>query len=157
MREFTVKSEATISDQLISDIVVTAFEGGSTFWCDQAQCVERDDNGDWQLVEGDRYKALKTTDGCGPYANPEFWDNDKRGYRLHDQYEEQNVPKTLTMAAILKALQWQQPKPTPQQKQYGMNPNWYRKVVDRVLSEEYDAGDADIVVQIAVFNDYVYG
>jgi hypothetical protein len=157
MREFKVKSETTITDKLIAYIVITAFEGGSAFWCDSARCVERDAKGDWQEVEGDRYKALMTEDGCGPYANPEFWDNDKRGYRLHDEYEEADIPKVLTLSAILKALQWQQPKPTPNEKRFGINPNWYRKIVDRVLSEDYDAGDADAVVQIAVFNELVYG
>jgi hypothetical protein len=89
--------------------------------------------------------------GMPLYSRPEFWDNDRVGYRLRDQYEENFVPKVLTLASILKALQYQ----PPQKK--GISNNWYRKVVDRVLSEEYDAGDADTVVQIAIFNEVVYG
>jgi hypothetical protein len=91
------------------------------------------------------------------YDNPEFWDNDKRGYRLYDLYDEIVVPKVLTMAAIIKALQWQQPRPTPSQKSMGINPNWFRKVVDNIRDENMDANDADAVIQIAVFNDLVYG
>jgi hypothetical protein len=150
MREFNLKHETTITDQTIADLVITAFEGGITYWCDSARAVERDDHGDWQLVEGDRYDSFKL-DGCGPYTNPEFWDNDKRGYRLHDQYDEVEIPKVLTLSAILNALH-HQPKDAK-----GTPMNWMRKLVDRVVEEQYDAEDADTLVQIAVFNHVVYG
>jgi len=156
MREFQLKTETVITDRRIADIVVTAFEGGSSYWCSKAEPVERDDNGEWQLISAARFEVLGG--GHEPmYDNPEYWDNDKRGYRLYDEYDEIVIPKVLTLAGIIKALQWQQPKPTPKEKQYGINPNWYRKVVDRIKDEEYDAADADAVVQIAVFNEVVYG
>jgi hypothetical protein len=55
------------------------------------------------------------------------------------------------MSAIKKALHYQPPK------RKGESNNWYRKVVDRLLSEDYDAGDADALVQVAVFGELVYG
>jgi len=156
MREFKLKSETTVTDRMIADIVVTAFEGGISYWCSNAVPVERDDKGDWQIISAARFEVLAA--GHAPmYDNPDFWENDKRGYMLHDEYEEKPIEKVLTLAGILTALQWQQPKPTPKEKQYGINPNWFRAVVDRIKDEEYDAADADAVVQIAVFNEVVYG
>lgn len=152
MREFTVslQDEHVITDQLIADWVVTAFEGGITYWCHNVECVERDKNGLWQEIEGERYDALMI-DGCGPYVNPDFWSYDQRGYRLYDPYEEAWVPKVLTMSALLKALKYQPPKSEHQ------SPNWFRKTVRSLIDEDYDAGDADTLVQVAVFGELVYG
>lgn len=155
MRKFSVKSEATVTDQLIADIVITAFEGGSVYWCEGAQAVERDENGDWYEMIGEQYTQYQI-DGVGAYANPEFWENDKRGYRLTTD-EGEEIKKVLTLASLLKALRWQQPKPTPAEKRLGSSSNWFRKLVDRVVAEDYDAGDADTLVQVAVFNEVVYG
>ena len=150
MREFTVQRGEAVSDKLIADWAITALEGGIGYWCDSAECVERDDHGNWQPLIHEGYSAF-VVDGVGPYANPEFWDNDKRGYRLHDEYEESSIDKVLTLSAMLKALQHQPPS------RKGVSDNWMRKVVDRLLSEQYDAEDADTLVQIAVFKEVVYG
>lgn len=152
MREFTVslQDDHEITDQLIADWVITAFEGGSTYWFDKAECVKRDQKGEWVRVLGDDYDQW-VEDGVGPYANPEFWDNDSRGYRLYDTYEEAWVSKVLTMSAMLKALKYQPPK------QKHVSPNWFSKTVRSLIDEEYDAGDADALIQVAVFNELVYG
>lgn len=150
MREFNIKSEATVTDNDIAYWVITAFEGGISYWCGQSECVERDANGQWQTLSDDRYESFRL-DGCGPYTNPEFWDNDKRGYRLFDAEDMSPFPKVLTLASLLKATQYQ-PK-----HQKGVSDNWFRKVVDRFLSEDYDAADADCLVQVAIFNELVYG
>ena len=150
MREFAIRAEQTVTDQLVADWVITAFEGGSSYWCDLAECVERDDKGQWVEITGDRYKSFQI-DGIGPYANPEFWENDKRGYRLHDEYDEKWIQKVLTLSGLLKALQYQPPK------HKFATPNWYRKVVSSLITENYDAGDADTLVQVAVFGELVYG
>ncbi len=150
MRSFNVATEVTVTDELIAEWVITAFEGGTSYWASEAECVERDEHGKWQGIPTERYQSFMK-DGCGPYTNPEFWENDSRGYALYDQYEEAWIPKVLTLAALLKALK-HQPKQVK-----GQSNNWFRKVVRRLVSEDYDAEDADILVQIAVFNEVVYG
>jgi len=150
MREYTIKTETTVTDQLIADAVSTAFEGGITHWCGEAVAVERDNHGEWQIATTALFNSL-IGENSGPlYSIPEFWDNDKRGYRLtNDQGDE--IKKVLTLSAIRNALQYQPPN------QKGISNNWFRKIVDRTVSEDYDADDADILVQIAVFNELVYG
>lgn len=159
MREYTVKSETTVTDKDIAYWIITAFEGGIQYWCDNAKPVVRDEHGDWVDMSAGKMREIEDANSEGHdyahggplYAMPEFWDNDKVGYRLFDPYEEAWVPKVLTLSAVLRALKYQPPK------KKGISPNWYRKVVDRLISENYDAGDADSLVQIAVFNELVYG
>lgn len=147
---FTIQKDKVVTQKDIAYWVITAFEGGITYWCDGAEAMERDENGQWQKLTGDRYVANQI-DGCGPYANPEFWENGLRGYRLYDPYEQKWCDHVLTMAAIRKALNYQPPK------RKGISTNWFRKVVERLVEEDYDAGDADTIVQIAVFGEVVYG
>jgi hypothetical protein len=150
MREYAIQAERRVTDGDIADIVITAMEGGSVYWCDKAEAVARDEHGDWQPIEGDQYDSF-VVDGVGPYANPEFWDNDKRGYKMHDEYDEAWIPKVLTLSALLKATQYQPPHNKHQ------SDNWFRKVVDSVITGDFDAGDADTLVQVAVFGEVVYG
>lgn len=148
---FTVQRDRVVTQKDIAYWVITAFEGGSTYWCDSAEAVARDKNGEWQALTGDAYDQY-VENGIGPYANPEFWENGLRGYRLYDPCEEAWVPTVLTMASIRHALNNYQPP-----KKRGISQNWFRKVVDRLIDEDYDAGDADTIVQIAVFGEVVYG
>ena len=151
MREYNIKRDQVITDQLIADIAVTAFEGGISYWCDRAEAVKRNEHGEWERVLGDEYEGWLTESGVSPYANPEFWDNGKRGYRLYDPYEERWCDHVLTMSGLLKAMHYQPPH------RKGVSDNWFRKVIDRIASEQYDAADADCLVQIAVFGEGVYG
>jgi hypothetical protein len=151
--EYKIKSEKTINDSLIADIVITAIESGHDgigYWCGHAEAVERDQKGDWKALVGPAYGEY-VVDGIGPYANEEFWHNDSRGYRLTDSEEGAVIQKVLTASAIVKALHYQPPQVK------GQSNNWYRKTVDRILDEQYDANDVDAVVQIAVLGEVVYG
>ena len=152
MRNFNIKreTETTVTDQDIADWVITAFEGGITYWCEDVRPMQRDAHGDWQELTGEGYTQFQI-EGVGGYANPEFWDNDSRGYQLYDMHEEKWVTKVLTLSSLLKALNWQPPK------NKHASPNWFRKVVDSMVTENYDAGDADCLVQVAVLGDLVYG
>ena len=145
---FTVQQDHTVTQQDIADWVTTAFEGGSNYWIDQVEVVQRDSQGQWQPLSGDAISALQI-DGVGPYANPEFWVNDSRGYRI--TYDEEAIKKVLTASSLVKAFGYQ-PKIFK-----GQCKNWFRKVCDQMLSENYDAGDADIMVQVAILNEVVYG
>jgi len=143
-------TEREYTDRDLAYWVITAMEGGIGYWCDKAEPVERGDDGQFYEMIGDSYTQWQI-DGVGAYANPLFWENGKRGYRLWDEYEQAWIPEVLTMTSIQKALQFK-PK-----KVKGQNPHWFRKVVDRLLSEDYDAEDADTLVQVAVFRELVYG
>lgn len=144
MKRYEIQTKVEITSQDIAYIVVTAFEGGISYWCDGAELVEQLADGGWDPVSKERYESLMI-DGCGPYANPEFWELDNIGYRLHDEYEEGTAPLILTRAALIKALE------------HPINDN-YSSCIRRLLSEDYDAGDADIIVQMAVYDgEVVYG
>lgn len=155
MRKFTVQTEAIVTDQNVADWVTTAFEGGMTYWCPNAEAVVRNDYGQWVPMSAGAMREIEAaapedSSGYPLYALPHFWDNDKVGYRLTTD-EDEVVKKVLTLASVLKAFSYQ-PKQTK-----GLSDNWFRKVCARLISEDYDADDADALVQIAVFNELVYG
>ena len=155
IRTYVVQTETTVTDQDIADWVTTAFEGGVSYWCPNAEAVVRNDQGQWVPMSAGHMRAIEEAAtpnhlGYPVYALPHFWDNDKVGYRLTDD-EGEVVPKVLTLAAVLKAFKYQ-PKQTK-----GTSGNWFRKICDRLISEDYDADDADNLVQVAVFGEVVYG
>lgn len=143
MKSFTIKTETDITTDDIANMVITAFEGGISYWCDLAVPVKlAATNTGWEPIEGNEYERMKI-DGCAPYANPVFWETENVGYKLHDEYDEDWVPVILTRDTILKALN----HPLP----------GYEDSIRRLLAEEYDAADADVLVQSAIFNEVVYG
>ena len=143
MKKFTVKTEVELTSEDIANIVITAFEGGISYWCGEVELVEFTMSNGWQPVSTKRYDELMI-DGCGPYANPKLWEVDEHniGYRLTDD-EGETIATILSVATILKALN----HPLPNQEE----------VVRRIVTDEYDALDADCIVQSAVFNEVVYG
>ena len=141
MKKFTVKTEVTITSDDIANMVITAFEGGISYWCGEVELVEFTVGGGWEPVPQKRYDTLMI-DGCGPYANPELWDSDTIGYRLTTD-EGEVIPVILCTPTIIKALNHPLPR--------------YEDCIKRLLAEDYDAWDADNLVQSAVFNEIVYG
>lgn len=145
----TVKVQITheLSLQDVANIMITAFEGGISYWCPSAQAVELTASG-WQQLVGQRYDEQRI-DGCGPYANPSFWDKTdiKRGYILfHDPDEEghfQKIERVVTVNRIGSAIT----------KLNQINP----EVAMRIVTEQYDANDADVLIQVAAFEEVVYG
>ena len=118
-----------ISDELIEDILCTAFEGGITYWADNISC---EDNKDMKKVGGWKHEYLTKTKK-----------KDAVMY-IHDISDEQKHP--ITKKSIIDALQKMD---DPKYK--------YTKALSRILEQTYDADDADIVVQTASFGDVVYG
>jgi len=147
----TATSDREYTDMDVAYWVITAFEGGSSYWCNKAEAVKRDQDGKWVRILGDDYDQWLCEDGVSPYANPLFWENGARGYRMWDEYEEKWCDHVLTLSSIQKALKYQPPK------HQGQSRNWFRKTVDSLITEDYDAGDADTLVQVAVFGELVYG
>ena len=118
-----------ISDELIEDILCTAFEGGITYWADNISC---EDNKDMKKVGGWKHKYLTKTK--------------KKDAVMYIHESETGEKYPITKKLIIDALQKMD---TPEYK--------YTKALDRILNEQYDADDADIVVQTACFGEVVYG
>lgn len=117
-----------ISDELIENLLCTAFEGGITYWADNVSC---EDNKDMKKVGGWKHEYLTKTK--------------KKDAKLiiHITIDDK---VSITKKSIIDALQKMD---TPEYK--------YTKALNRILNEQYDADDADIVVQTACFGEVVYG
>lgn len=144
MREIKLTQRKELSDQDIANIVITAFEGGSNYWMEGARPALLTASG-WHEMSNSLRKYWRTENGCGPYANPEFWESDLRGYliALEDCYA--HYP--LTASRISAQLQDMASDENP----------WVNDVAARLLNEEYDADDADYLIQMAVHGEVVYG
>ena len=122
-----IKITIEISDELIEHLLCTAFEGGSTYWAENISC---EDIEDMKKVGGYKSEYLTKTkkDNAVMYIHAE---DDKH---------------PITKKSIIDALQKMD------------NPKYkYTKVLSRILNEQYDANDADIVVQTACFGEVIYG
>ena len=117
-----------ISDELIEDILCTAFEGGITYWADNVSC---EDNTDMKKVSGWKHEYLTKTK--------------KKDAVMYIHTVDGSKPQ-ITKKSIIEALQ-----------QMGDPKYKCTKALSRILEETYDADDADIVVQTACFGEVVYG
>ena len=118
-----------ISDELIEDILCSAFEGGITYWANNVSCEDKED---MLKVKGWKHEYLTKTK--------------KKDAVMYIHDAETGEKYIITKKLIIDALQkMDNPK-------YG-----YTKALGRILNETYDAWDADIVVQTACFREVVYG
>jgi hypothetical protein len=118
-----------ISDELIEYILCSAFEGGITYWADNISCK---DNKDMKEVGGWKHEYLTRTK--------------KKDAVMYIHEAETGEKYPITKKSIIDALQKMD------------NPEYkYTKALGRILSETYDADDADIVVQTACFGEVVFG
>ena len=118
-----------ISDEMIEYLLCSAFEGGITYWANNVSC---EDNKDMKKVGGWKHEYLTKTKK-----------KDAVMY-IHDTESEEKYP--ITKKSIIDALQKMD---TPEYK--------YTKALNRILNGQWDAYDADIVVQTACFGEVVYG
>ena len=116
-----------ISDELIEHILCSAFEGGIVYWADNVSCEDKED---MQKVGGWKHEYLTKTK--------------KKDAKL--TISGYGFICSITKKSIIDALQKMD------------NPEYkYTKALGRILSESWDADDADIVVQTACFGEVVYG
>ena len=117
-----------ISDEMIEDILCSAFEGGSTYWANNVSCHNRED---MKKVGGWKHEYLTKT-------------------KLKDAkliiHTIEGGQVAFRKKSIIHALQKMD---KPEYK--------YTKALDRILNGQWDADDADIVVQTACFGEVVYG
>ena len=116
-----------ISDELIEYILCSAFEGGITYWANNISC---EDNKDMKKVGGWKDTYLTKT-------------KKKDAKLIINGY---GFIASITKKSIIDALQKMD---TPEYK--------YTKALNRLLNGDWDADDADIVVQTACFGEVVYG
>ena len=124
----TINYTVPISDELIENILCTAFEGGITYWAENVSCEDRED---MKKVGGWKHEYLTKTK--------------KKDAVMYIHTMEGGKVK-ITKSLILEALQ-EMDKPE----------NKCTKALGRILDETYDACDADIAVQMACFGQVVYG
>tara|TARA_Y100001963_G_scaffold154413_1_gene243136 strand:+ start:606 stop:998 length:393 start_codon:yes stop_codon:yes gene_type:complete len=118
-----------ISDELIENILCCAFEGGITYWAYNVSCKDREDMKKVGCWKHEYLTKTKLKDAV---------------MYIHDTYSNEKHP--ITKKSIIDALQ-------------KMDDPKYKctKALNRILDEEYDADDADLVVQNACFGKVVYG
>ena len=125
----TINYTVPISDELIENILCTAFEGGITYWAENVSCKDRED---MKKVGGWKHEYLTKTKL-----------KDAVMY-IHESQTGEKYP--ITKKSIIDALQKMD------------NPKYScTKALGRILDETYDACDADIAVQMACFGQVVYG
>ena len=120
-----------ISDELIEDILCSAFEGGITYWANNVSCHN---NKDMKKVGGWKHEYLTKTK------------KEDAGMFIHviEGYGQGKV--RITKESIINALQKMD------------SPEYnYTKALNRLLNGGWDADDTDIVVQTACFGEVVYG
>lgn len=101
------------SDELVGDVLVTAFEGGINYWCDSGEVSgDKDLPYYWRFVHGGEAK-------------------------IRDAYE--GKYHTLKRKDLVRGMRM-----TSSQR----NTDW---------DIDFDADDADMAVQFAVFGDVIYG
>tara|TARA_R110002012_G_scaffold152869_1_gene312793 strand:+ start:898 stop:1314 length:417 start_codon:yes stop_codon:yes gene_type:complete len=127
--EVTINYTVPITDEMIEHILSSAFEGGSTYWADNVSCEDRED---MLKVGGWKHEYLTKTKK-----------KDAVMY-IHDGETEEK--HAITKKSIVEALQKMD------------NPKYKcTKALKRILDEKDDSGDADLVLQMACFNEVVYG
>ena len=117
-----------ISDEMIEYLLCSAFEGGSTYWANNVSCHNKED---MQKVGGWKHEYLTKT-------------------KLKDakliMHTDDGCEVAFSKKSIIDALQMtDDPK------------NGCTKALNRILFGDWDAGDADIVLQMACFKEVVYG
>lgn len=140
----TLKVTKTISAQCVADILTTAVEGGIAYWANDYRGV------DW------------TRDALGTDCRVGYVTEFRIGNPLPDA-ECDVKPKRRKVGAreIVRALQWLQDAPSddsiPSHAKAGAD--YVAEIIGHCLPDgfEGDAGEADIVLQVAVFGRIIYG
>ncbi len=134
--EITIKKE--ISFEMIENIIVTAIEGGSNYWyfldLDKATNMP-------SREQNEEIVPLSIRIAQGVFNDPEFrlpvFDIESQD---EEEMEELGVLSRESMANGIKLAMSQ-----------------YPQIWTNIESEDFDAGDADVLFQLAVMGDVVFG
>lgn len=132
-----VKSKAIVVNREIDydsfeGMIVTALEGGSNYW----YMVDIDNSVGIKFYAVDpRPSSVKIADA--------LYNNEYSSVTILDAEDEEETLGTLTYQSVRKSLE--------------SFPKDYQWALDNVLNGDYDADDADVVFQVLVMGDVVYG
>jgi hypothetical protein len=132
MKTFEVKIEQNheFSQEDINDLMVAALEGGINYWCGRAKMKLNPDKTYFGVSEEDQEKVNYASDIISLGGT----------LILHDAESEDKWE--LDAEKMLKGI-----------KMHCENDN----LTPSFLMEDYDAGDADNIVQYAIFNELTFG
>lgn len=145
MNENTLKVDLSKDQQLAYDkllyyIFVTAIEGGINYWCDINSYKHSDESGNDKLYDFEavvcEVEPIVAANGAAKYCINR--DTIEKGYLL------------ATESDLLETLHWSVELP-PSRKMFS------KELVDLDYLWDFDAGDADIIVQLALFNEVILG
>jgi len=117
-----------ISDDLIESLLCSAFEGGITYWANNVSCEDKED---MKKVGGWKHEYLTKT---------------KKKDAVMFIHEIYGGKTKITKKSIIDALQ-----------KMDYKENGCTKALKRILNEQYDSDDADLLVQMACFGKVIYG
>ena len=126
----TIKTSHEFSIQDLTDIMVTALEGGINYWCSRATIKLNPDGTYWNIAESDQ-ACIKYASDAVPYDGRLI---------LFDAESEEEWELTLkkVMSGIQKYCEETNTNPAE-------------------LMDDYDADTADQIIQYALFNEIVFG
>lgn len=131
MNQFKV--ETLIKAELVADMVISAFEGGITYWAAKARPVEPCED------------CVTYEDKCPWYARASLYEGDfKIRIQQHEEHtKDAGLDVFMTPASVQQALTTMAEK--------------YPDHFSNMVSGNWDAATADVFVQLCVFNDIIYG
>tara|TARA_R100000808_G_scaffold23239_1_gene51355 strand:+ start:53 stop:442 length:390 start_codon:yes stop_codon:yes gene_type:complete len=124
----TINVRHEISDDLIESLLCSAFEGGITYWANNVSCEDKED---MKKIGGWKHEYLTKT----KKKDAVMYIHDIDGGRVE-----------ITKKSIIDALQ-----------KMDYKENGCTKALQRILNEQYDSDDADLLVQMACFGKVIYG
>lgn len=130
MRKLVVKIEHDVEPFEINDIMTTALEGGINYWCNKVKMVQNEDGSYLGVSKEDQASVLFASDLIGYGGKLILFDAES-----DEKWE-------LTLEKMLKGIE----------KFCVENNNSPKQIL-----EDCDAGDADCIVQFAVFDEIVFG
>lgn len=124
----TIERSHEVNEDMIADWLITAFEGGSNYW------ISHIEYSDPELA----YEASAQHENIAAYACPEYWVGGGCITIYVDEpgFEE----KTINLETLAEAARKVRPV-----------------IFARLENGTYDADDADIVLQYAMFDEVVFG
>ena len=127
----TIKREMDYDS--FEDLIVTALEGGSNYW----YMIDLDNSTGFikKYADDSRPKSIRIADA--------LYNNEESSVTILDTEDEEETLGVLTHQSVRKTLE-----------DFPKDHQW---ALDNVLNGDYDANDADVVFQVLVMDDVVYG
>jgi hypothetical protein len=127
----TIKREMDYDS--FENLIVTALEGGSNYW----YMIDLDNSTGFikKYADDSRPKSIRIADA--------LYNNEESSVTILDTEDEEETLGVLTHQSVRKTLE-----------DFPKDHQW---ALDNVLNGDYDANDADVVFQVLVMDDVVYG